>query len=372
VPTLRRRFVLGIGALSAALLLSGAGAGIAGAEPDSSGNPPDGGGSSETGDVSEPAPTVATPIYPRGPLSQLRDALHRPRSIFGNGRKPGQSPKPFGMTPELLKTDPDAETKSDPTEELPEGSGTEVTDEEVPAKKSVGSSADVRLPFAAPFSIPLPTFPGTSDRQWSINLTDPQSAMSTVQDTFANLNSLVSEAYAPYNPFPQPPPQPTLKIMEEEPVVDASGGGTGAGGGLGPMSEGMPDLPVLRAPMAFPAVRMGPPRPLPEAVPAGAGAQVLGVGTAGVRAPVGRGPVTQGSVQAGEVVPGNATAPMSNAAYRQGFPQYLRTARVGELATVALPGIAGLLAITASGGVIGYRQANSGRHLRADAARFLQ
>jgi hypothetical protein len=39
---------------------------------------------------------------------------------------------------------------------------------------------------------------------------------------------------------------------------------------------------------------------------------------------------------------------------------------------VALPGLAGLIAITFSGGVIGYRQADSGRYLRSDAARFLQ
>jgi hypothetical protein len=37
-----------------------------------------------------------------------------------------------------------------------------------------------------------------------------------------------------------------------------------------------------------------------------------------------------------------------------------------------LPGIAGLLALITSGGVLGYRQANSGRYLRADAARFLR
>jgi hypothetical protein len=42
------------------------------------------------------------------------------------------------------------------------------------------------------------------------------------------------------------------------------------------------------------------------------------------------------------------------------------------MAAVALPGLAGLIAITASGGVIGYRQANSGRYLRTAAARFLQ
>jgi hypothetical protein len=50
----------------------------------------------------------------------------------------------------------------------------------------------------------------------------------------------------------------------------------------------------------------------------------------------------------------------------------LRTARANELALVAIPGLAALLAVTFGGGVIGYRQANSGRYLRTDAARFLQ
>jgi hypothetical protein len=266
-----------------------------------------------------------------------------------------------------------SEPKPDPvTGTGVEGDGTEVIVPEVivpevPVKKSPGSSAEVRLPGAAPFSIPLPTVPGTSDRLWSINLTDPQAAYSSVEDTFANLNSLWAEAYAPFNPFPPPPPKPTLKIMEEEPVIDASGSGAGAGNDFEPTSEGMPDLPVLQAPMAFPAVRMGPPRPLPE----GTTSQVLGVGTAGV--PAGRGAVTQGSVQAGEAALRSTTSPLGNdIAYRQGFPQYLRTARIGELATVALPGIAGLLALTASGGVIGYRQANSGRQLRMGVERFLQ
>jgi hypothetical protein len=63
---------------------------------------------------------------------------------------------------------------------------------------------------------------------------------------------------------------------------------------------------------------------------------------------------------------------MGNTAFRQGYTQYLRTARVTELATLALPGVAGLLMITASGGAIGYRQANSSRFVRADAARFLR
>jgi len=360
VPTPGRRFALAIGAITAAVLLSGAGAGIAGADPDNPSKPSDPSGTSETGVVSEPAPTIATPLEPKGPLSALRDLLHKPRSIFGNGRKPGQPPK---STVKTASPDPGTGV---------EGDGSEVIEPEVPVKKSTGSRAEVRLPGAAPFSIPLPTVPGTSDRQWSINLTDPQSTYSSVEDTFANLNSLWAEAYAPFNPFPPPPPKPTLKIMEEEPVIDASGSGAGSGsGGFEPTSEGMRDLPVLQAPMAFPAVRMGPPRPLSETLPAGTASQVLGVGTAGV--PAGRGAVTQGSVQVGEAAPRITTSPLGNdIAYRQGFPQYLRTARIGELATVALPGIAGLLALTASGGVIGYRQANSGRQLRMEVERFLQ
>jgi hypothetical protein len=64
---------------------------------------------------------------------------------------------------------------------------------------------------------------------------------------------------------------------------------------------------------------------------------------------------------------------MSGQATRLGYPRYLRTPTAGELAAVALPGATGLLFITFSGGVIGYRQANSVRFLRAQGAeRFLR
>jgi hypothetical protein len=54
------------------------------------------------------------------------------------------------------------------------------------------------------------------------------------------------------------------------------------------------------------------------------------------------------------------------------LPRYLRTPTVAELAAVALPGVGGLMFLTFSGGVIGYRQANAARFLRTgDAARFL-
>jgi hypothetical protein len=63
---------------------------------------------------------------------------------------------------------------------------------------------------------------------------------------------------------------------------------------------------------------------------------------------------------------------MGNPVLRDGYPQYLRSARTTQVATVALPGLAGLIALTASGSVIGYRQANSGRYLRSEAERFIQ
>ena len=55
-----------------------------------------------------------------------------------------------------------------------------------------------------------------------------------------------------------------------------------------------------------------------------------------------------------------------------GYPRYLRNPTVGELSAIALPGVAGLMFLTFSGGIIGYRQANSARFVRTSAAeRFL-
>ncbi len=56
-----------------------------------------------------------------------------------------------------------------------------------------------------------------------------------------------------------------------------------------------------------------------------------------------------------------------------GYPEYLREAKTGEVAALAVPGVVGLLALTAFGGVVGYRQARAGHLVRAaGTARFLQ
>jgi hypothetical protein len=50
-----------------------------------------------------------------------------------------------------------------------------------------------------------------------------------------------------------------------------------------------------------------------------------------------------------------------------GYPPYLRSAGLGEVATIALPGFVGILLLTGAGGLIGYRQARTGRAFRAGA-----
>jgi hypothetical protein len=401
VPTPTRRFALGIGVLATMLILTGVGAGVAVAEPDDTGNPPDTGQSSEPSSPSEPSPTTAPMPVVKSPLSQLRDLLQRPRAIFGNGRVPGRPTPIFGngappitgpeevIDPLLIDPKPGdvpPVTGGEPVEGEPkEPYPNEPVDvEPPPVKKPSGHSARVQLPFSAPFSIPLPTRPGARATQFSIDLSDPFTALASVNTSVNQLNTLISEAIAPYNPFPPKPPEPTLRIMEEAPVADAGGGFVG-GGGVGGADGGaggasgadpMPPVPVLQAPMALPMPRIGPPRPIVRTVPAGVTPQVIGAGSAGVRTPEIRGSLTQTGSVPGRVAPADTTSAglggTGNTAFRQGYPQYLRTARVAELAVVAVPGIAGLLALTASGGMLGYRQANSGRYLRADAARFLQ
>ena len=56
-----------------------------------------------------------------------------------------------------------------------------------------------------------------------------------------------------------------------------------------------------------------------------------------------------------------------------GYADYLRAADVTDLLAVALPGVAGILAFTAAGGVVGYRQARAAQTLPpVGIARFLQ
>jgi hypothetical protein len=67
--------------------------------------------------------------------------------------------------------------------------------------------------------------------------------------------------------------------------------------------------------------------------------------------------------------PGRADMPET---FRVGYPEYLRSARMVEVAGLAVPGVAGILVLTAVGGLVGYRQAKAGFAVRAGGtSRFL-
>jgi hypothetical protein len=169
-------------------------------------------------------------------------------------------------------------------------------------------------------------------------------------------------------PAPSPAPGPAFRTQEEGPPVADSGGG-----GVDAVSTGVAaEPPVLQAPLVIAPL----PIPLPPAV---APVAPLGASAGAAPAPVdavavgANAPVIRGSLPPTVEQPAGTLTPMSGQATRLGYPRYLRSPTPGELAAVALPGVAGLLFLTFSGGCIGYRQANSVRFLRAqDAERFLR
>jgi hypothetical protein len=60
------------------------------------------------------------------------------------------------------------------------------------------------------------------------------------------------------------------------------------------------------------------------------------------------------------------------ASYRAGYGDYLRTAGVGQMVAVAVPGVTGILVLTGAGGLLGFRQARAGHTVRANGTgRFM-
>ena len=387
MPTPVFRFALAVAVVLTTVALGGVGTGVAVAEPDEPGNTSEPSAGTEPGNVEEPSstPTPTATSTPRNLPEQLRDFLQRPLSIFGNGRVPGEPPSTTVGTTEpeasATATVTSSDRPSDPVDavaprrvEVPEVRVPTVAPPVAPKVPS-GASAEVRLPFTPAFTVPVLPMPGAENMRWTIDLTDPFKAYTTIEQTFATFNSLIADAYAPYDPTPAPAPGPQMRTFTEGPVLDVDGTGGGdaitlvAAGGAGG------DLPVLQAP---PVVV---PRPLPPSAPSrtvrgvSPVPEVIAGGSAGVSAPALRGSITQtGTATAAEPLPAGvtATSPLGTPAVRQGYAQSLRVARMGEIAIVAVPGVAGLLALTFSGGVIGYRQANSGRYLREDAVRFVR
>jgi hypothetical protein len=174
-------------------------------------------------------------------------------------------------------------------------------------------------------------------------------------------------------PEPEPTPGPAFRGQQEAPVIDVTGGAGGGGGGVEAAAAGG-SPPVFRVPVVVaPAVpipgRVAPTTPVGGPAAGAPPPPVAGAPTAVAGA---NAPTVRGSLSPKAETAKTEMTPMSGQATRLGYPRSLPNPTVGQLAVVALPGVGALMFVTFSGGVIGYRQANSLRFLRtAGAERFL-
>lgn len=283
----------------------------------------------------------------------------------GEPEEPTQPDEPSDGGPVEDPDEPEVSPDKDPEpEETGGGSGVR----EEPAPKPPAPSAAVpkyensitipwvRLPAAG--EIPAGTWPTASTFYTTIAIPVP-----TLEEFLRALRVV---------PAPAPAPGPAFRIQEETPPVADATTGTiaGGGGGGGAMAEPV----VFRAPLVTvprATTVAGRPTKTPPGTPAGAAVPpgVTQPGVAGVRTPAIRGSVapTPGATAPLPASPAGGQSPRVGA-----YPRSMTGPTLAEIAAVALPGVAGLLFLTFSGGMIGYRQANSARFVRtAGAERFL-
>ncbi len=183
-------------------------------------------------------------------------------------------------------------------------------------------------------------------------------------------------------PHPEPTPSPSFRTSEvpaEVPnveVIDSSGEGGSDYAEAG-------DLQPVRAPLVIAPPPVAPPRPVvptgaPPVIPPVAVAPPPAGGRPGSQVHVpnsivaGAPPRLRGPAPTPAPPPATAAVPLEVPATRLGYQRYLRTAKVTDMAVVALPGVVGLALMTVSGTVIGHRQARAGHMLRHNgAARFM-
>jgi hypothetical protein len=209
---------------------------------------------------------------------------------------------------------------------------------------------------------------GVGDLRPATKYTPPSAFFTTLEIPVFTLGDVLRALSQP--PPPPPSPSPAFRTQEEAPVIDATPVVAGVGGSERAAADGPKvfEVPLVVAP------RM-PVGGTPRLTPAGRSA-ALAPRVAGQPAVVGaNAPLIRGSLPpsgTSETVSKPFT-PMNGQATRADYPRYLRSPTAGELSFVALPGVAGLMLLTFSGGVVGYRQANSARFIRtAGATRFLR
>jgi hypothetical protein len=187
----------------------------------------------------------------------------------------------------------------------------------------------------------------------------------------------------------KPTSSPTVTPPPGQPPGDDNGGGDG-GGVFEPPRARLQPPPDMQLP---PPREIEPVGPDPGVVDAGAGAPaVAGLPVGPITMPVivsplgGPGGGTPGApsgpgLQGGprgitepplgrERLPANLGGD-GTSSYRIGYPEYLRTAGLPQVAALAVPGIGGILVLTGAGGLVGYRQAKAGHALRSGTARFM-
>jgi hypothetical protein len=192
----------------------------------------------------------------------------------------------------------------------------------------------------------------------------------------------IVRAYGQPQPQPEPTPSPSFRTSEvpaEVPnveVIDSSGEGGSDYAQAG-------DLQPVRAPLVIAPPPVAPPRPVvppgaPPVIPPVAVAPPAAGGRPGSQVQVpnsivaGSPPRMRGPAPTLAPPPATAAVPVEVPATRLGYQQYLRTAKVTDMAVVALPGVVGLVLMTVSGTVIGHRQARAGHMLRHNGtARFM-
>jgi hypothetical protein len=320
VTTSALRSIACAGALATAVLLSGAGAGIAIAEPDESNSAGVDGASAPTGADDNSGGAEGG--------GETKSENEPPPSTVGNGR--------------------DVDEKNPAVEE-----------EKAPAAGFGGWPK-----FKHSLSIPVLRLP-SPEEVTAAGWPTPEMFFGTVDVPVPSIDGFLSSFS---QPTPEPTPTPSFRTQQEAPVLDVTGGG---GGGLDPMAAetGAPSvfqLPLVVAP-AIPIPGVSP------AAPLGAAAAVPPVASNAGAAAGARAPVIRGSVSPKMDAEKATMTPMSGQATRVGYSRYLSNPTTAQLAAVALPGVAGLMFLTFGGGVIGYRQANSIRFIRTTGAeRFLQ
>jgi hypothetical protein len=159
---------------------------------------------------------------------------------------------------------------------------------------------------------------------------------------------------------PQAPPKMQLPPEMQPPASEP-----GEPGVISPVpGVGVAAAELPLAPLTLPVI-VAPPAGLGGGTGAGPGGPALPGTPRGVTAepPAGREPLP---ASAGS----NVAVPASS--YRVGYGEYLRTARLSQVAALAAPGITGILVLTGAGGLVGYRQARAGHAVRTGGtARFM-